>query len=197
MALIGARWRTGGTGDQSNSRRRRCGVRCARSSYRCCLKRRSWASAYFTRPCSTASRSSAFRRVCQPRLLALRPASTSASMRMLSVGRRTGTGGRPRRGRRLASSASVKGWASGSLKAAAVMAASSWGIGRMTLRQDRVLSMVDIFGCLSVVGLAQADDTNAARALAINHDAQTVADVTGGLKPCFSVKLAVSVCEKT
>jgi hypothetical protein len=68
--------------------------------------------------------------------------------------------GRPRRseGFTASHSASLNGTASGSDMAAAVMAASSSGIGKMSTRPLRVLTVVCISFHLSAVGFSQADD---------------------------------------
>ena len=108
-------------------------------------------------PCITASRSSAFTRVCQPCPLDLRASRTSASRRMVTAALGFAMRGRPI-GRIAFNCTSVRGCASRSDKAADVMAASSAWLGRMMMRPDRVLTVCCIVHYLSIVRLSQADD---------------------------------------
>lgn len=114
------------------------------------------------------SRMASFTRVCQPLPDALSAASTSGSKRIV-VGTLSGRaeGGRPMRTKGLTAShsSSVKGIASGSDIAAAVMMASSSGVGIIVPG----LSFGIAFH-LSGVGLAQADDTPAISTINEGHE---------------------------
>ena|GEM_PF-6000938 len=83
----------------------------------------------------------AFMRVCQPRPEPLNASNISGSRRIAVKTIGFAETGRPRRSKGLTNShsSSVRGNASGSDSAAAVMAASSSGVGRMIVRPKRVL----------------------------------------------------------
>ncbi|NCA90130.1 MAG: hypothetical protein EOM92_14830, partial [Gammaproteobacteria bacterium] len=118
----------------------------------------SYAAGCFINKARTAS----LTRVCQPGPLAFNAASRSASKRIVVETFLATAGGRPRRTRGFtaAHSSSVNGRASGSDSAAAVMAASSSGVGSRVPGLRRGIA-VD----LGTGSLAETDDAPCARAI--------------------------------
>jgi len=139
-------------------------------------------AASYTRPCSTASRSTASTRVCQPRPVARKCASTSGEMRIVTLGLGVSTFGLPTgrapihiNGLAASHSSSVSGNASGSLMAAAVMAASSSGVGLS--KRLPFFKVTYIVVELPRVGFAKTDHTPNLSAVNERDIVQTLPDV--------------------
>jgi len=143
----------------------------------------------YTRPCSTASRSTALMRVCQPLPVARKCSNTSGSMRSVTLERGASdfglpTGRAPMRtkGLTLSHSSSVKGILSGSLMAAAVMRASSSGVGQIVPGLS-----AGIFSILPWIRLAQANNASDVATIYEDHRVQSHPDIPQTAHARFAV----------